>query len=162
MADLPGIRYGAGSLGRVIAIRLAPGADLLRSIRDVAKAEGIRAGVIVSGVASLSRATLRNVLRKPEPFPITDAHRIYTPKEETLELLSLSGNIAERDGEIVVHGHFVVSSGVEKGVAYGGHLIEGCQVLSTGEVVIVEILGLPVVRRVDPETRAAELYFTAD
>ncbi len=162
MAEMPGIRYGVGSLGRVIAIRLAPGADLLRSIREVAQAEGIRAAVIVSGVASLSRATLRNVLQKPDPFPITDAHRIYTSKEETLELLSLSGNIAEREGEIVVHGHFVVSSGVERGLAYGGHLIEGCEVLSTGEVVIAEIVGLPVVRRIDPQTGAAELYFTAE
>lgn len=154
-----GVRYGSGTLGRIIAIRLAPGCDLLRSIRDVAKAEGIRAGVILSGVASLSRATLRNVRTRPEPFPITDANRVYTPRDEMLELVALSGNIAERDGEVMVHGHFVVTSGVEDGAAYGGHLVEGCEVLSTGEIVIAEVAGLPIVRRIDPQTQAPELFF---
>ena len=65
------------------------------------------------------------------------------PKDEPLELLSLSGNIARRDdGTVVVHGHMVVSSGLEDGRAYGGHLIEGTIVFSTMELVLAETSGL--------------------
>lgn len=156
---MEGIRYGIGGLGRVFVLRLGPGRDILRSLAWFAREQGIRAGVILSGVASLRRATLRNVASAPEPFPITDANRVYTPKDEVLELVSLAGNIAQRGDEVVVHAHFTVSSGSEPGLAYGGHLIEGCEVLSTGEIVIAEIEGTPVTRRIDPETKAAEIYF---
>lgn len=157
--DAAKVRYGVGRAGRVVVARLAPGCDLLEAIQGVVEQEGIGAGVVVSGVASLNRAVLRNVLSRPKPFPITDANRVYTPREETLELIALTGNVAVRDGRAVLHLHFVVSSGRESGNAYGGHLIPGCEVMSTGEVVILEVEGLAMRRRLDPETRAPELFF---
>ena len=160
MTHLAGIRLAAGSLGRVIAVHLDPGLDLLASIRAVVAEQGITSGIILSGAGSLKRAVLRNVRTFPERFPITDANRVYVAKDEPLELLSLSGNIALRDdGTVVVHGHLVVSSGLEDGRAYGGHLVEGTIVFSTMEIVLAETSGLVLSRATDPITGAAELHF---
>lgn len=158
MSELEKIRMGKGELSRVVVARLAPGCDLLNSLKEIAETENIQAGVVLSGAASLSQVTLRNVRLFPDNFPLSDRHRIYTPKEEPLELLSLSGNISRRDGEVHIHCHVTISSGLEDGRAYGGHLIEGCLVFTTGEVVIAEITGIEMKRNIDPETHALELY----
>lgn len=147
-----------GGLGKVVVMRLGPGCDLKESLEEVAKKESIQSGVILSGAGSLGQVTLRNVRLFPDEFPIMDRNRIFTPKKEPLELLSLSGNISKQDDEVRIHCHVTVSSGLEDGRAYGGHLIEGCMVFSTCEVIIAEITGLRMKRNTDPETRVLELY----
>jgi len=159
MSELENIRISRGELGRVMVMRLAPGCDLIKSLEEIAERENLRSAVVLSGAASLRQVTLRNVRLFPDGFPITDRYRIYTPKKEPLELLSLSGNISRKDGEVHIHCHATVSSGLEDGRAYGGHLVEGCVVFSTCEVVIAEITGLEMKRSIDPETHALELYF---
>jgi predicted DNA-binding protein with PD1-like motif len=129
------------------------------ALKEVAKQENITSGLILSGLGSLSRITLRNVRLFPEEFPIQDRHRIYVPKAEPMELLTLTGNISQRDGEVHVHAHAVVSSGLEEGTVYGGHLLEGCLVFSTVEIAICTVQGMTMVREMDPQTRVAELYF---
>jgi uncharacterized protein len=54
---------------------------------------------------------------------------------EQVEVLSLVGDIAVRNGEPTVHAHVVV--GKADGSAHGGHLLEG-RVRPTLEVVLVE------------------------
>ena len=159
MSELKKIRIGKGALGKVVAFRLGPGCDLMKSIVEIAKKENIQSGLVLSGAGSLSQVTLRNVRLFPDEFPIMDRNRIYTPKKEPLELLSLSGNISKRDGEIHVHCHVTISSGLDDGRAYGGHLVEGCLILSYCEVIIAEITGLEMKRDIDPETRVPELFF---
>jgi len=68
-----------------------------------------------------------------------------------LEIASCSGNIAvdEKDN-VVIHAHIVVSN--EKGQAFGGHLMEGSRVGVTAELMIVEGLGLHLVRSLDEKT----------
>ena len=159
MSEETSMRIGSGSLGRVLVMRLGPGADLYKSLQELARRENIKAGVILSGAASLRQAVLRNVKSVPKEFPITDANRLYVAKEEPMELLALSGNFSQRDGEIHVHAHVTISTGAEDGRAYGGHLVEGNIVMSLAEIVVAEIVGLPMVRHIDPETKAPELYF---
>lgn len=158
MSELEKIGVSRGELGRVMVMRLAPGCDLIKSLEEIAKREKLRSGLVLSGAGSLRQVTLRNVRLFPDEFPIMDRNRIYTPKKEPLELLSLSGNISRKDGEVYVHCHVTVSSGLDDGRAYGGHLIEGCVVFSTCEVIIAEITGLEMKRSIDPETHALELY----
>ena len=159
MSELEKVRIGKGALGKVVAFRLGPGCDLMKSIEEIAKKENIQSGLVLSGAGSLSQVTLRNVRLFPDEFPIMDRNRIYTPKKEPLELLSLSGNISKRDGEIHVHCHITISSGLDDGRAYGGHLVEGCLILSYCEIIIAEITGLEMKRDIDPETRGPELFF---
>ena len=159
MSESEKIRIGKGTLGKVVAFRLGPGCDLMKSIEEIAKKENIQSGLVLSGAGSLSQVTLRNVRLFPDEFPVMDRNRIYTPKKEPLELLSLSGNISRRDGEIHVHCHITISSGLDNSRAYGGHLIEGCLIFSYCEVIIAEITGLEMKRDIDPETRGPELFF---
>jgi predicted DNA-binding protein with PD1-like motif len=152
-------RKATGQLGQVIVLRLPPGADVYNTLKEVARQEKIASGVILSGVGSLREITLRNVRLFPDRFPIQDRHRIYTPRAEPLELLALTGNVSQRGSEVHVHAHAVVSSGLEGGATHGGHLVEGCIVLSTVEIVICAIHGMTMVREMDPQTRVIELYF---
>ncbi len=160
MSDWDKIRIGRGNLGRVIAFRLGPGLNLLQSLEEIARRENIGSGVILSGAGSLRQVTLRNVRLFPDKFPVMDRNRIYTLKKEPLELLSLSGNIAKKGDEVYIHCHITVSSGLDDGRAYGGHLIEDCEVFSYCEIVIAEITGLEMKRETDPETQGLELFFT--
>jgi predicted DNA-binding protein with PD1-like motif len=154
------IRQAKGELGQVIALRLPPGTDVYATLKEVAREQGIASGLILSGLGSLRQITLRNVRLFPEKFPIRDCHRIYTPRADPMELLSLTGNLSQRSGEVHVHAHAVVSSGLEEGLVYGGHLLEGCLVFSTVEIVICSIQGMSMVREMDPQTRVVELYFS--
>ncbi len=54
---------------------------------------------------------------------------------EQVELVSLIGDVALKDGDPQVHAHVVVARA--DGVAYGGHLLEAC-VRPTCEVILTE------------------------
>lgn len=152
------IRKATGRLGKVVVARLAPGCDLMESLEEIAREENIKAGVILSGAASLRQAALRNVGRFPKEFPITDEIRVLSKRNEPMELLSIAGNISVRDGEVFIHGHITISSGEENGQAYGGHLTKGNIIFSTGEIMIAEIDDIAMERLPDPETKNIELY----
>jgi uncharacterized protein len=55
--------------------------------------------------------------------------------DEQVELLSLIGDVAQKDGEPVVHAHAVI--GKKDGTAHGGHLLKA-YIRPTCEVVLIE------------------------
>jgi predicted DNA-binding protein with PD1-like motif len=71
--------------------------------------------------------------------------------DEQVELVSLIGDVALKDGEPQVHAHVVVAK--SDGKAYGGHLMEA-HVRPTCEVVLIES-PVPLHKRVDPESGLA-------
>jgi len=69
-----------------------------------------------------------------------------------LEVASCMGNFAvDEKGETIVHAHIVVSN--EKGEAYGGHLMKGCRVGPTAELVVIEVTGVQLQRTYDEKTK---------
>ena len=127
-------------IGRVLAIRMAPGDDLFGTTLKICQEKGVKAGVILSVAASLQKAVLRNVWQFPNPFPINDDCRIFTPINGPLELLQMSGNITETEaGEPYLHAHVTISMGRPEATCFGGHLVEGCTIFSTCEMVIAEL-----------------------
>jgi predicted DNA-binding protein with PD1-like motif len=156
------IRKAKGELAQVIVLRLPPGADIYKTVEEVARSEEITSGLILSGLGSLEQITLRNVRLTPKQFPIKDRHRIYNPKAEPMELLSLTGNISTINNRIHIHAHAVVSSGLEEARVYGGHLLKGCIVLSTAEIVLCCIRGIRMIREMDEQTRVLELFCSSD
>jgi len=158
--DAGRIRAAAGSLGRVVVARLAPGVELFEGLAAIAEREGLRYAIILGGAASLRRARLRNVRAYPQDWPIQDEHRAFLDLEGPLELLSISGNISRcEDGTAHIHAHAVVSAGSpEQGRCFGGHLVCGTEVFSTCEIVLGELAGVALNRRMDEETRTLELY----
>jgi predicted DNA-binding protein with PD1-like motif len=71
--------------------------------------------------------------------------------DEQVELLSLIGDIALRDGEPQVHAHLVV--GGSDGTAYGGHLLEA-RVRPTCELILTES-PIHLQKKLDPESGIA-------
>jgi predicted DNA-binding protein with PD1-like motif len=88
-----------------------------------------------------------------------DCNRIYSPREEPLELLALSGNISKKDDNPHIHLHALVSSGLEEGSVYGGHLTKGCIVLSTTEIALCSFQDILMERGYDEQTKTDELFF---
>lgn len=130
-----------GAATRFLAVRLQPGDDLRGALEAAFDAEREHAGFIAACVGSLSKVSLR-------PAGQDTALTL----EVTLEIISLSGTFSEHGS----HMHIAVSD--SQGAMLGGHLLQGCIVRSTAEVVI----GLAPVhfrRAVDPRTGYSELVF---
>jgi predicted DNA-binding protein with PD1-like motif len=125
---------------RVVALRLKPGQDLRREIEELVKARHIRAGFIITTVGSLSQAAMR----------LADQSST-TRFEGKFEIVSLVGTLGP-DG---VHLHISISDST--GRTIGGHLVEGCAIYTTAEIVIGEARGLIFARGTDPETGYKEL-----
>lgn len=134
------MRYAAGRAGRTYVLRLLPGQDVRATLRDHAIAHDVAAAAIVSAVGSLNRACLRYAGRDEGSVTTGD-----------LEVVSLSGTLSG-------HGmHLHMSVADRDGHMRGGHLLDGCLVRTTLELLIQEIDGLRMRREKDPGTGYDEL-----
>jgi predicted DNA-binding protein with PD1-like motif len=129
---------------KVHVLRLAAGQDLRTALEsafaELSSAHGIAAACIVSAVGSLSQAMLRYADRSAG----TDIHG-------PLELLMLSGTLSA-DGA-----HLHASVADDQGTVKGGHLMPGCIVRTTAEVVIALLPGWEFRRELDVATGSMEL-----
>lgn len=100
----------------------------------------IRAGFVLSAVGSLPKVALRYANQKEAA--VQECH---------FEIVFITGTLGE-DG---LHIHLSVSD--ETGRTTGGHLLEGCIVFTTVEIVIGEATGLIFHRETDPRTTFKEL-----
>lgn len=99
--------------------RLKPGQDLFDEIETFVHEKHIEAGCILSAVGSLTHATLRLANRD-----------LYNEYDGHFEIVSMTGTVS-------VHGshlHVAISDG--DGVTTGGHLVSGCKVYTTAEMVL--------------------------
>jgi uncharacterized protein len=155
---VPALDVAEGHVGRVFAIRMPPGTDILRAIEALCHTKKVSSAVIFGGAASLQRIIVRNLRQHPNPWPIKNEHRIFTEVDGPLELLSLAGNVGHLpDGKLFVHCHVVVSSGMPEARTLGGHLVEGAIICSTGEFVLAELDGIDMLRTMNEGTKAYEL-----
>ncbi|MCB0620477.1 MAG: DNA-binding protein [Saprospiraceae bacterium] len=122
------------------AFRLRPGDDLKAGIIQVALERKVEAGIILTCVGSLRRAHLRFADQLEG-----------TLLREKFEIVSLEGTVSAAG----VHLHLALSDA--DGGLVGGHLLEGCLVHTTAEVVIGELQGVRFVREVDLDTGYQEL-----
>jgi uncharacterized protein len=113
---------------RFVALRLDPGEDVLLSLRAAVKEQGIRDAAILSGVGSLDRYHFHVVQTTNMP-----PGNSFVQGEGPFDILTVTGLVV--DGE--VHAH-VTFSNTE--LAMGGHLEEGCRVLTFAVVVMTEAL----------------------
>ncbi|QUD88531.1 PPC domain-containing DNA-binding protein [Phenylobacterium montanum] len=129
---------------RTHAVRLTPGTDLLAELQRFTHAHALRAGCILTCVGSLSHARLRmpGAIGEPETFKTF---------AEPMEILSLSGTLCP-DG---LHLHITLAR--HDGACIGGHLVEGCLIHTTAELVIGELTEVAFTRPADPATGYDEL-----
>lgn len=125
---------------RVHALRLGPGQDLRAELEAFVRARGIRAGFVVSAVGSLREVRLRLAGQEgATPFP------------GPMEIVALGGTLSAEGP------HLHVSVADATGRTLGGHLVPGCLVHTTAEIVIGEAPELEFTRPQDPETGYREL-----
>jgi uncharacterized protein len=153
-----GTHAGFADLGRILVVRLGPDEDMLPAMERIIDDAGLSAGIILSGVASLHHASVRNILRFPPEYPITTDDRRVTTVPGPLEILATQGNFARTaDGTLVIHCHIDFSVGAPGAVTYGGHLVEDTIVATTCELYLAELVGADVRRELDPHTKAQEI-----
>jgi len=120
--------------------RLLPGQDLFEEIERFVTEHSITAGIPLACVGSLTIATLR--LANKETFDRYDGH---------FEIVSLTGTVSTRGS----HLHISISDGT--GRTIGGHLVEGCKIYTTAEIVIASFPELIYKREDCPHSGYPEL-----
>ena len=125
---------------KTYAVRLRRGSDLLRSIEASCAERGIKAGVLLSGVGCVTKARVRDA----SGVTIVDI-------DEPMEIVSLMGTVSETR----CHLHAAFSK--EDLSVVGGHLVEGCVINTTCELVIGEQEGYVYDVEFDEETGYDEL-----
>jgi predicted DNA-binding protein with PD1-like motif len=153
---------GSGRMNRVVMGKLRWDIDLLEGIRELAKKEGVRAGIILSAVGALRKAIFRNLKVLPADLKIERHHRLYLELEQPMEIVSLTGWMAAReDGEIEVHAHLSASTVVEDQVTtLGGHLTSGI-ITSVKVVVVIGVIEESNIRAgLDPRTNQIDVKFS--
>jgi uncharacterized protein len=124
----------------VHAFRLCPGQDLKQELLNYAASQGIGAAAILTCVGSLSRTALRYAGR-----------RDGATRSGMFEIVSMVGTLGEGGA------HLHISLADEHGAMFGGHVLDGCLIHTTAEIVLAELPGLVFHREIDPETGYREL-----
>ena len=104
---------------QAFTFRLKPGQDLLNEIEAIVATKNIEAGCVLSAVGSLTQATLRLANRE-----------FYSEYEGHFEIVSMTGTVSVYGS----HLHISISDG--DGETIGGHLVPGCKIYTTAEMVL--------------------------
>lgn len=115
-------------LGRIWGLRLDPGEDLLEGLRRAVDDLGIRDGVFLSGIGSLTSYHVHVVSSTDLP-----PENAFMRGEGPFDILAITGQVMGSR----VHAHLTFSD-TEK--AMGGHLEPGCHVLTFAIVTLAEVL----------------------
>ena len=125
---------------KVYVFRLKPGEDLRNSIEAIVKEKNVEAGWINTCVGSLTDYTIR-----------------FANQQEGIrgsghfEIVSLTGTVS------VNGSHLHISISDSTGKTIGGHLLEGCKIYTTVEIVIGTTSAYEFTRKKDGTTEWQEL-----
>ena len=123
-------------------VRLRRGDDLMLSIKEICKEKNISAGVVLSAVGCISEGRVRDA----SGVTIRDI-------TQHCEIVSLNGTVSVKR----CHLHIALSK--EDLSTVGGHLVEGCIINTTCELVIGILDGWEIDKEFDEETGYHELIF---
>lgn len=125
---------------RNYTFRLKPGQDLFSSMEAFVKDKNIEAGCVLSGVGSLTHVVLRFANQ-----------RSHAEVDGFFEIVSLTGTVS-------VHGsHLHLSVSDQDGKTIGGHLMHGCTIYTTAEIVILAFEGVVYKRELAEDSGYDEL-----
>ncbi|MBC7919293.1 MAG: DNA-binding protein [Rhodoferax sp.] len=108
---------------KTVPIRLTPGQDLRIALEAAVQGQNCRAAFVLSGIGSLSTAGIR-FAGADQPTRLTG----------DMEILSLCGTIASNVEKSSSHLHMAISTA--DGQVIGGHVVAGCIVRTTAEVLL--------------------------
>ncbi|WP_136799248.1 PPC domain-containing DNA-binding protein [Desulfosediminicola ganghwensis] len=123
-----------------LSLRLHPGQDLKAELDRLVEEHEIEAACILTCVGSLTTAVLRFANRN------------------SLEKLAGHFEIVSLTGVLSKHGsHYHIAIADERGTTYGAHLMDGCTIYTTAEIVIGIIPNISFLREFDVHTGYPEL-----
>jgi predicted DNA-binding protein with PD1-like motif len=122
------------------AFRLKPGQDLKQSIDSFVKVNQMHAGWIATCVGSLTEYNIR----------FANQEKGYSDKGH-FEIVSLVGTVSVNGSHI----HLCIADSTGKTI--GGHLLDGCKIYTTAEIVITESKEFIFTREKDGSTPWEEL-----
>ena len=125
---------------KVYAFRLKPGEDLRKGIEAIVKEKNIKAGWINTCVGSLTDYKIRFANQQEA-----------TRGSGHFEIVSLTGTVSANGS----HLHISISDFTGKTI--GGHLLEGCKIYTTAEIVIGATTAYEFKREKDGTTEWEEL-----
>jgi len=128
------------ALMETVVLRLTPQQDLKAELEAFVEKHNVEAACIVTCVGSLTQATLR-LANQPES-------KVY---EGRFEVVSLTGTLS-RHG---CHCHVAIADST--GCTIGGHLLKGCLIFTTAELIIGILPNLRFTREFDETTGYPEL-----
>ena len=112
---------------KIVVLHLQEGEELIKSIADFAKANGIEGG-LVQGIGTTTRVKIGYYNESHSSYDILEF-------DEPMELLSAMGSISMNDSEVVVHLHGSFAD--DEFSVLGGHIIEA-EIFATGEFFITK------------------------
>ena len=115
------------TLNNLILVRLNPGDDLLQALTLAAKEHNIKNAVILTGVGSVISHHYHVVASTENP-----PKQYYTKGEAAADIVNINGAVI--NGRI--HAHVTYSN---ETVAYGGHLEDGCEILTFSLITLAEV-----------------------
>lgn len=123
------------------ALRLRPGDDLRQQLTAFVAAHRLEAGAVLTCVGSLTDVSLR--LANQEAATHYHGH---------FEIVSLVGTLSASGG-----GHLHLAVADSTGRTLGGHLLDGCRIYTTAEIVLGALPALRFGRETDPTFGYKEL-----
>ena len=133
---------------KTLPVRLTPGQDLRAALEAAVQAQNCHAAFVLSGIGSLSTAGIR-LAGAAQPTRLT----------ESMEILTLSGTVAAGGDKTASHMHMAISTAT--GQVLGGHVVPGCIVLTTAEVLLALLPEWQFTRESDVQTGYDELVIQA-
>ena len=127
--------------GRMLVGRLERGDDVLGALTGLCKQKGITAGAVWA-IGAVERGGVGY-------YDQQEGRYLENRFDSGMEIVALQGNISEKEGELFLHCHVVLSD--RKGHCFGGHLLEGNQAFAC-EFTIVELKDITLNRTGDPAT----------
>lgn len=117
--------------GNKYLVRLERGEEIVESIKNLAIKEEIRLGNVI-GIGAVDRA-------KVGLFIIENKEYRSKEFQGNMEIISLTGNISEMNGEAYIHLHIALCDDSYKVI--GGHLSHA-YISATGEIIIDVLEGI--------------------
>lgn len=133
---------------RQISIKLGHGELLKEAVEQAVKDHGVKAGIVLSAVGGMGKAVIRMAGSTPD-------HPIIREWPGPFEIAALTGTLSP-DG---CHLHAAIADG--EGIVRGGHVMPGCMVAITSEVVLLAFDDAAFSREVNPASGFPELKITA-
>ncbi len=147
------IEYAAGHSGKTLAVRILPGSDLISSIEKACKENNIK-HAYVTCFGSLSKATYLYLVPKNDA-KIGAGYGNPAIQDGPVEFLNGTGVVCQNNGNYDTHFHATMCD--KTGTVFGGHIIKDENpVLTTVDVIIIEVVGMDMLRGFDEETELTQ------